>query len=254
MPQLPAPGEPVTAPTLVTDGIWIFDDVLPPSDFAALRRHVNDLPFIHAHPGQRPLVWRLRDGEPLIGQNYRSAQERARMSTFAIEPSLARLLDEVEDRSRAIGLVTDPAGFTCASWVYPDGAEIAPHRDSPNFHVGAYTFYLHPEWHASNGGLLIAFDPATAARGGDESEARRLGTPGHGRVILPRPNRLVFLSSRIEHMVTPVVEGPRVSFTGFFYRPEAAERAHQAHLSDRDRAIRIMRQLHQPEEDHDDGL
>jgi len=250
----------IASPTLATGDVWIFDDVLPVDVFAALRRYVNDLRFVSAHSGSRHKVWRLRDGEPLVGQNYRSAPgPQARMSEFVDHPALAHLLDEVDDRSRAVGLITTPSGFTSASWVYPDGAALAPHVDGPNYYAGSYTFYLHAHWHVCSGGLLIAFDPATQSKrpeepgllftDGNEIEARRLGVPGYGTVIAPRPNRLVFMSSRTEHMITPVMGGPRVSIAGFFYRPEAARLAHEEHLRVRDRAVEIMRRLHQPESD-----
>jgi hypothetical protein len=245
--------------TLATDDIRVYDDVLSPEDFARLRRHINELPFHTIHLGDRRKIWRIPDGHPLVGPAYGPPPPDVRISSDVEDLAFGRLLDEVEDRSRTAGLLEEFHGFTAAPWVYRNGTGLGPHVDGKNHYNGSYIYYLHKNWHVAQGGLLLVLDPGTDPKHGEEPElpwldgneveARRQAAPGHGRVILPRPNRLVLLSARAEHMITTVTRGPRVTVAGFFYRADTRRIMFERHIATRDKAVEIMRKLHVPEED-----
>ena len=258
----PSSNVPYDLPTLSTDDIRIYDDVLPPDVFAKLRRYVNDLPFHSVHATALRKVWRLDDGAPLVGSpGGPRADPDVELSAMTDEPSFAHLCDEVERRIRGAGLIEDFQGFTASPWVYPSGSGLSPHVDGQHIYAGSYAYYLHADWRVQQGGLLIVFDPATRSKGGDEPrrpwidgdevESVRLNDPGHGVVILPKPNRLVLLSGRAEHMITTVTRGPRVSITGFFNRPGTSETHVKGIQQERAAAIEIMRRLHVSEPEHE---
>jgi Rps23 Pro-64 3,4-dihydroxylase Tpa1-like proline 4-hydroxylase len=91
-------------------------------------------------------------------------------------------------------------------------------------------YFLHPEWRLHWGGLLLVLDDETEGEDPategivcpwllDDDENRRVWSPGYGRVILPKPNRMVFLSREAQHSVTAVTQGVRLSVGGFFRHP-----------------------------------
>jgi len=206
--------------TLSTEDIRVFDEVLSPEDFAGLRRHINELPFTGftaatvARSGEYRMAipWPVQCIAPPPG---------VPISSDVGDLSFARLLDEIEDHSRTAGLMEEFHGFTAAPWVYRNGTGLGPHVDGKNHYNGSYIYYLHKSWHAVQGGLLLVLDSGTDPKypeepelpwlDGNELEARRQAAPGHGRVILPKPNRLVLLSARAEHMITTVTRGPRLT-------------------------------------------
>ena len=213
-------------PTLSTDDIRIFDDILPADVFARLRRYINGLSFRGIHADGQKKAWRVGDGDPLVGPHFGPAPAGA---PVADESSMVRLWSEIENRGRGGGPVAEFQGLAASPWVYPDGTGLGPHTDNQPGYAGSCAYYLHEDWHVTQGGLLVVFDPATATKHGDEPELPwvdgeelerdRLNSPGHGIVILPKPNRLVLLSARAQHMITTVTRGPRVSIAGFFHRP-----------------------------------
>jgi hypothetical protein len=249
-------------PTLATEDIRVYDDVLPPEAFARLRRHVNGLTFRSVHNTEQRKVWRLGDGNPLVGPSDGPPLFPGdKLSLMVEEDSLGLLYDKIEERTRSAGLVSDFIGFTAQPWIYPEGSGLSPHVDGQRFYEGSYTYYLHADWRVQQGGLLIVFDPETHAKDeadepvlpwidGDEEESARLNDPGHGRVILPRPNRLVLLSPRAEHMITTVRGGhPRLSIAGFFYRPDVAQFDVEGKHMTRDEVVEYMRRMHVNEEE-----
>jgi hypothetical protein len=249
-------------PTLSTDDIRVYDNVLPPEVFARLRRYVNGLPFRGVHNIEQRKVWRLSDGNPLTGPDYGPPLfPGTEASSMTEEPSLGQLFDEIERRTRGAGFVQDFLGFTASPWVYPEGTGLSPHVDGQLYYAGSYTYYLHADWRVQQGGLLIVFDSATRAKepteepelpwiDGDDTENARLNEPGHGRVILPKPNRLVLLSSRAEHMITTVRgSNPRISIAGFFYRPDTQQFDVEGKTMTRGELVEYMRSVHVTEEE-----
>jgi hypothetical protein len=99
---------------------------------------------------------------------------------------------------------------------------------------GAFTFFAHPEWRLHWGGYLVLLDPRTRsvdiANGelsppflGDSEESLRAFDPGFALAVLPKPNRIVFLSSTALHLMTRVDanagQAARISVAGFFHKP-----------------------------------
>jgi len=117
--------------------------------------------------------------------------------------------------------------MTLAPWVYPVGSGLSLHQDGGRY-SGAYTFFVHPDWKLQWGGGLIVLDPATDLRKqndesswlDDSEENSGIWEPGLGTVILPKPNRLVFLSPLAHHLMSRVDAAAgmraRVSIAGFF--------------------------------------
>lgn len=245
--------------TLATDDIRVYDDVLPSESFVQLRRFVNELPFLGVQNGSQRKIWRVRDGNPLAGPPYGPAPVGTRLSASMEEPSFVRLLDEIEDCASSAGLIEEFHGFTVAPWAYPTGSGLGPHVDGKNHYNGSYIYYLHKNWHACQGGLLLVLDPSTTPKRGDEPELpwidgedverERQDDPGHGCVVLPAPNRLVLLSARAEHMITTVTRGVRLSIAGFFYRPDTRQIQMEAMERHREEVMASMRKLHVSEEE-----
>jgi SM-20-related protein len=88
---------------------------------------------------------------------------------------------------------------------YDDGPGYARHADA--FRGGGTRrvtaiYYANPGWSSADGGELRCWPPTGA------------------RVIEPVADRMiVFLSERLEHEVAPVLRGPRVAVTAWFWGP-----------------------------------
>jgi len=131
------------------------------------------------------------------------------------------------------------------------GAGLQWHYDAERLN-GAYVYYGHPYWRSTWGGELLVSaggfrpdalreDQARATKedemsevrsdigpdfGFDDSaEARRMNI-GHGLYVSAKPNRIVFLTSNVEHCVAPVTSAAgdhvRAAVVGFFMPDSAA--------------------------------
>jgi Rps23 Pro-64 3,4-dihydroxylase Tpa1-like proline 4-hydroxylase len=113
-------------------------------------------------------------------------------------------------------------------WLYPPGSALSIHVDGHRF-AGAFVYFAHREWKLRWGGLLIVFDGDDSELAmnilDDDQDDRSVSPQGIATVILPRPNRLVFLAPHSPHLVTEISEKAgdnlRVTIAGFFNRLES---------------------------------
>ncbi len=135
--------------------------------------------------------------------------------------------------------------FSGFAQVYARGVGLLWHRDSPD-NAGSYTFYAHPEWNVDWGGELMllddeGIDPSAGIyfhrlKGGvawqphlDNEDANELlMRHGVGRVVLPKPNRLVVIKGGTPHCVAKVRDAAgnhvRASVSGFFKRKDVTSK------------------------------
>lgn len=155
-----------------------------------------------------------------------------------IEQILAMLPDNYDFVGRPS---VDWQSISVTPWVYPAGAGLAVHADGEMAYSGGYAYFLHSSWMLHWGGHLLIFDPRTPPRtphaglsmseklrrvkallNDEESEDERFWEPGLALCVLPKPNRMVFLSPGAPHMVSKVDpsagDNLRRSLIGFFGR------------------------------------
>lgn len=220
---------------LEDEQIAVFDDVLPAPVFADLLQWANAQDYRPVHHGSWRKVWRLHDGMPLSGSvlwHRRGAPSKG-SGGLAIDVFIDRMRLLAERVSSLVGAAGDWEGFSVTPWVYPSGSGLSLHADTSRY-TGAFTYFLHPEWHIHWGGMLVVLDPRTSQQSpsdvhaihppwlSDASEQSRVWDPGLGRVILPKPNRVVFIGPQSEHLVTRVDptagQNARISLAGFFHK------------------------------------
>ena len=228
--------------TWSNEQLRIYDDFLPKNLAEELLQHVNDDRYVGVHKEEWEKVFRLGDGHPLHGTTtvYRpdrryKRDERSRYPTgTSVDGFIDAVRELLSDAEELIGKAgTDWNAMITTPWVYAAGAALSTHRDAVRYR-GAYAYFLHRQWSFHWGGLLLVFDPSTPDPEeselfppwlSEEEESRFLEEPGLATCILPKPNRLVFLSPSAYHMVTRVDANagnrPRVSLAGFFLSAEA---------------------------------
>jgi hypothetical protein len=225
--------------TYVDDQIAVCDDLLPSPVFSELFRWANSVTYETVHREAWQKVWRLHDGMPLRG---RSAWHVERSDASSDRPPLtgpiaaftAGVRSQVDRVQHLVGAPGEWQAFTVTPWVYPMGSGLSLHADTHRY-TGAFTYFLHPEWRLQWGGMLVVLDkttpkPADELTGNavrppflsDEVDQARVWSPGMGRVVLPKPNRLVFISPESDHLITKVDsaagQNPRISLAGFFQK------------------------------------
>jgi hypothetical protein len=236
----------INAPVLKSDQVLVYDDVLPPDRCAALFRHLNGLRYASVHTGHWHKVWRLHDGNPLTGRAtwFRpgppttTTTAKARTPQYPTDTPVDDLVEWIAERLPEVEPVVGAPGawdtVSLAPWVYPAGSGLSLHQDGASY-TGAFTYFAHPCWKLHWGGCLLVLDPATPARNptkgeltpaflDDEDETRRAFDPGLAQAILPKPNRIVFISPTAQHTLTRVDptagQAARVSIAGFFHKPD----------------------------------
>jgi Rps23 Pro-64 3,4-dihydroxylase Tpa1-like proline 4-hydroxylase len=135
----------------------------------------------------------------------------------------------------------DWAYFFSRSYIYPAGCGLSWHRDNEHNATGAFVYYAHPYWDPQWGGEFLvaslktkeAVFPKTKTYEGQEKflgshmenshEIPILMEEGVGTYILPKPNRLVFLTSGVIHCIKKVEAAAgnklRGTIQGFFQDP-----------------------------------
>ena len=197
----------------------------------------NAAEYQMVHRSKVRKVWRLHDGLPLQGQTVtwfpkgvaRTAAANAYPTRTPLDAFIEAVVGELPKVTGLVGHAgRDWTNLTVAPWVYPVGSALSLHQDGSRY-SGAYTFFVHPYWNLYWGGWLTVLDPATRSPRDidpdrpwldDASEDASIWNPGLGTVILPKPNRLVFMGPEAQHLISRVDANagmkPRVSIAGFF--------------------------------------
>jgi hypothetical protein len=226
-------------PSYQDEQVVVFDDVLPAEDFASLFRFLATLDYATVHRAGWRKVWRLYDGDPLRGPTtwYRPDQGGAATVNSDRETPIDLVIEWIVERQLDIGPVvgaarTDWAKLSLTPWIYPVGSGLSLHQDGSAY-TGAFTFFVHQEWRLHWGGHLLVLDSRTRSRRtspgenapaflDDRQESARAFVPGFALTVLPKPNRIAFLSPQALHLLTRVDpnagQAARMSIAGFFHR------------------------------------
>jgi hypothetical protein len=231
-----------------SQGFRIFDDVLSAQDHAFVWAYLQEerMEFVHSHRWVK--AFRLSDGDPLRGPVYLSdAYEADPGRPFypthkAIDLVIEKVRQKALECQDLVGSQgKDWANFFARPYVYPAGCGLSWHRDNEHNATGAFVYYAHPYWDAQWGGEFLvaplktraAVFPKTRTYEGQEKflgahmdnshETPILMEEGVGTYIMPKPNRLVFLTSGVLHCIKKVEAAAgnnlRGTIQGFFQDP-----------------------------------
>jgi hypothetical protein len=217
--------------TLATEQMTVFDDVLVAETFDTLKRDLALVRYNRINTLGWVRVWALSDGNPLQGPLWAldTAAADMRPSLVEFRSSLAEHLKHETVMQLVGNQGTEWQRLSITPWIYPEGTGLSLHIDGGSY-TGAYVFFCHDQWRLQWGGWLIVLPPyqraaSRAAVDGDVEALdveRNVDRIGHGRIILPKPNRLVFLAGDAPHMVSRVDPNAgdhlRLSLGGFFHR------------------------------------
>jgi hypothetical protein len=226
-----------------TDRYVILDDVLPQDQFSLIFEYAARNDYARNPKWIKP--WDLADempwqtgetvytrGKPLHADDPR----RAYPTGTAIDLLFRKILDSKFYRDR----VPDTY-VTARTYLHPPGSGLDWHDDGGRF-AGAYSYYVHPRWHASWGGeLLIIEDDLGRGRLPEKRHMRegRIETVRETwdvitkddlsqvlmdgatatEFVFPKPNRLVFLAGGSWHRINVVKSNApfaRTAVAGFF--------------------------------------
>jgi Rps23 Pro-64 3,4-dihydroxylase Tpa1-like proline 4-hydroxylase len=226
-----------------TDNLIVIDDFLSQQAWLSLLDQLECEVYCQVELG-RDKVYKLNSGTIYKSLNKYWFSELPWQNNYTpFAESLTVLLQE------DVSFIPPFKDLSLMVHCYQAGAEIGWHRDSGV--LAAYTFYCHQDWHPMWGGnLMVASDktvwdrirlnseplPGTDLKDSfgelyqtkgvtfDHSiEKKVILNPGLGSFVMPKPNRLVLLSSRVFHKVERVDmaagSNSRVSLTGFFVDP-----------------------------------
>ena len=248
-PRQPPPRRPV----FESDQVAVFDDFLDPLVFSKVLAYCASDRYQEVHMRGWRKAWRVNDGFPLQGSTILTGPAELLRGNPAgtsypvdadIDIFIEQLLSVLPKVQDVIGSQSrDWSTFTSSPWIYPAGASLSVHQDGYRY-SGAFTFFAHRYWNIHWGGYLLVLDAKTpkvrpgsagsdhAFESGvawldDTAENERLWEPGLAQCIFPKPNRLVFISSQAEHLVSRVDVNAghhsRVTISGFFHRPQPEE-------------------------------
>ncbi len=241
-----------------TSTFRVYDDVLPPADFAAVWEFIQLEEYAPVDSQQWVKVWKLTDGRPLAGPGVyshapmkRKDGDRFYPTRRGIDKIIETLLARCDDFSDIVGRHKEQWSLlTAKAFLYPVGTSLSWHADSSGY-TGAYSYYAHPEWKSSWGGELMIADETTLGKdlgtkvlstvvteGGrvtgiqkmevapaldDGAADQVLSERGLGHFIQSKPNRLVVFKGGIPHRIGKVDpsagEHVRCAIAGFF-QPE----------------------------------
>jgi len=203
--------------TIETEDFVVYDDVLPPDQFAAVWAAVQQEEYLMPHISGWSKVWRLTDGTCIGSRDYDSSSGQM--------PGYAELMNSMFANVASAHPVIVPGWdrITVRSYLYPRGTKLSWHNDLG--YCGAAIFYVHPEWASTWGGelLLARTPPANSVAPphlDHREEDRFLSTYGMGTYITCKPNRLVLTRAGVWHSINRVDDDAgdhcRASVVGFF--------------------------------------
>ncbi|HEX4395450.1 MAG TPA: 2OG-Fe(II) oxygenase [Mycobacterium sp.] len=201
-------------PALLTDKVAIFDDVFDADYAAELLDWVESSGFKPVHFPTVSKPWRPHDGAPLMGP-------RLPMPGPSTLERFCALVQSARDHEALRAVVDEYEDINFCPWVYPPDSGLSLHADEGGA-SGSYIYFAHSEWRPHWGGMLCVLDQETPSCTDlnswidDREEAARVLSPGHGLLIFPKPNRLVFMAPDALHFVTQVTQSNRISIAGFF--------------------------------------
>lgn len=229
----------------------IIDNLLSPEEAAYVWSYIQDEQYEFVHQKKWAKAFRLSDGSPVWGPPYLSDPYEANTkcavypSGRAIDIVISKVKEVAKDHENLIGKFEQNwAYFFARAYLYAANTGLSWHRDNQNNATGAFVYYAHPEWDPQWGGeFLVAHPetkhhvmPTTKLYEGTEKflgshldnkfERDVLMETGYGHYVMPKPNRLVILTSGVIHCIKKVdpAAGNKVRATiqGFFQDPIGA--------------------------------
>ena len=219
----------------------IVDGLLDGTEAAALWRYFRTIEFNKTHWRGFEKVFRLYDGECLVGPTHTlplngAPPELVEAGRSRASNPLSSLIFAMLGRPEVSAFLAASESWrnlSFTSYIYPPGTGLGWHSDVKK--SAAFIYYLHPEWHESWGGELLLEDqraPAVpASLDGPGSGFRSFyssepaSTPGLGTYVAPLPGRLVLIRGGVRHTVKKVEaaagEAFRATISGFFVDPPA---------------------------------
>jgi Rps23 Pro-64 3,4-dihydroxylase Tpa1-like proline 4-hydroxylase len=233
--------------TFSNEQMVVFDDFLPQEVVEEMLQYANDCEYMEARNDNYGDVWRRGDASAMRAATtlfrpdamYKEAERPRYPTGTTIDRFIDTLHEFVAGNPERLGEIATPQdAIGVTPWIYRRGAGLSLHRDRGC--AGAFIYYVHPEWHFHWGGHLLVLDPGTqpdlAAETLEQSylwlpeeERNRIASePGLATCVLAKSNRIVFLDRRALHTVTRIDadagDHARISFGGYFLRPETAPR------------------------------
>ncbi len=226
-----------------TDRYTVIDDFLPAEEFELLLEYAARNDYARNPKWIKP--WDLADempwqtGETVYTRGKHLGPDDPRRSFptgMAVDLLLKRILASDFYRTRV------PDSYvTARTYLHPPGSGLDWHDDGGRF-AGAYTFYVHPRWHASWGGELLLIEddigrgPLPDKRhmvGGkvetekgawnvlhkDDLSAMLFERATATEFVFAKPNRIVFVTRGLWHKISLVKQNapfPRTAVAGFF--------------------------------------
>ena len=235
-------------PTYEGHGFAVWDDFLSKEDHRLVWNYIQSETLEFVHQKKWVKAFRLTDGEPLWGPPFLSDPYTPDIKSVVyptkkgIDLFIFELKNLAPHCEHIIGKQgQDWAYFFARAYIYPKGTGLSWHRDNENSAQGAFVYYAHQEWDPQWGGefLISSYEtqklkyPESELYGGEKKylgshldnifEKEALLSSGIGTYIMPKPNRLVIITSGIIHCIKKVEEAAgnkvRASITGFFQDP-----------------------------------
>jgi Rps23 Pro-64 3,4-dihydroxylase Tpa1-like proline 4-hydroxylase len=233
----------------------VFDDFLPEDLYQKLYHYACTADYEHINTTSKvQRVWRIRDGFPLRSQFnlFHFLDESKRPDpkpdwAYPTNTALDCFAENLSQLSAEAASVIGKRGndwdrYSVTSWIYPRDTALSLHDDGSGVYSGAFTYFLNPHWDIHWGGLLMFIDPRASKALQNFKTPRNVHDyykkkwldasdenafvwePGLAQCIFPKRNRIVFIHPESYHFVTKVTadagENARMSFAGFFMKPE----------------------------------
>jgi Rps23 Pro-64 3,4-dihydroxylase Tpa1-like proline 4-hydroxylase len=223
----------------------IFDDFLSEKDFGIVLNYLCDEEYKSVHAKKWRKVYRISDGNPLEGiYTYvckANEIERQKLKKYSchegINTFIKRFSTNICNFNQWIGTRDiDWKLFTVKPYLFPQGAGLSWHDDSSG-KTGSYIFYAHSHWNVQWGGELFVAESSHneglsknmhqrkfSQHLCNTDENDRLLQSAWGYYISPKPNRIVVMSSEVDHKINHVKptagDNVRLSIAGFFLKDD----------------------------------
>jgi hypothetical protein len=226
-----------------TEVFTVIDDFLPIDQFDLMLEYAARCDFARNPRWIKP--WDLSEempwqtGETVYTRGkamHRDDPRKSYPTGMAIDHLFKAILDSEFYRQRVPNTYV-----TARTYLHPQNSGLDWHDDGARFD-GAYSYYVHPRWHASWGGeLMVIEDDIGRAplpekqhmQGGKIETVREQWNVLHKEdlsailleratateFLFPKPNRIVFLRRGVWHKVNPVKSNApfaRCAVAGFF--------------------------------------
>jgi hypothetical protein len=225
--------------------ITVIDDFLSEGQFDLLWNSFQVQEFKSVDSRGVQIHWGLDNQQVLKGPNV--GMKHKLEAQYPTETPIDFLFSEILKNKQSFEVNwgrfdRDWNDLTAFMMLYRPGSGLTWHRDLKGF-AGSYTFYAHPYWNVEWGGELFAiestdyaeesgaffhklrsvsgasFKEASSSHLENEDANEVLMEIGHGRFVLPKPNRMVIIRGGVPHAVNKVNlnagRSVRASVSGF---------------------------------------